>query len=126
MLTLIMGKNNALNKEFGVSLAPSTPIIEYPESGIHPAYHGHLADHHLVSFSPTVVITHSDEFILRVRRRIAEKTVSPECVALYWVDENTGVGRRILLNERGTPDYWPEGFFAESQAEFMAIRRALN
>lgn len=53
----------------------------------------------------------------------------PDEVALYFVDEiNDGPGsivKPIALNDRGTPDWWPKGVFAENQAEFYAIRQEL-
>ena len=74
---------------------------------------------------PLVVCTHSDVFVLRLRRRIAEGALKPSDVALVWVEQD-GTEKPIPLNDRGTPEWWPEGVHAESQAEFHAMRRALN
>ena len=77
-----------------------------------------------------MVETHSDALTLRVRAALAERRLSPEQVRLYFVDDassgHTGsIVREIRLNDRGTPDWWPDGVFAEPHLEFKRIRRAL-
>lgn len=95
---------------------------------LHPQKHGDLADEILATRSPTVVVTHSDVFVLRVRRRIAEGTLSADDVDLHWIGAD-GSDTAIPLNSRGTPAWWPKvaevSVFAEVQAEFAAMRRAL-
>jgi hypothetical protein len=99
---------------------------------LHPSLHGAVADRIILDAThPTlalpkhrVVCTHSDPFVLRIRRRIAEGTLSPADVALVWVLPD-GSETSIQLNDRGTPEWWPKGVGYEAQDEFHAIRRAL-
>jgi predicted ATPase len=73
-----------------------------------------------------VVETHSESLVLRVRRRIAEGKVSPDHVALVYV-EDIGEGstlRPITLQPDGGVEWWPEGVFSESFVEVKAISRA--
>ena len=108
-------------------------LLNWPEMRgmfpLHPSLHGDAADHILRDAAtdprPRVVCTHSDVFVLRIRRRIAEGTLSPADVALVWVEAD-GEERPIPLNDRGTPEWWPSGVFAESTEEYRAIRRALR
>lgn len=118
-------------------LRPQCTSWPWPErdramTPVHPSRHGDIADEFLGGGSlpvetsvPVVTCTHSDPFILRIRRRIAEGTLSPTDVSLVWVEPN-GTEKPIPLNERGTPAWWPKGVFAEAQVEFHEIRRALH
>jgi predicted ATPase len=70
--------------------------------------------------------------VLRLRREIAAKRLAKNDVRIYFVDESEAKGpdqgstlREIGLNDRGTPEWWPKGVFAESQAEFHRIRQEL-
>ncbi|NJL59648.1 MAG: hypothetical protein HC887_08380 [Desulfobacteraceae bacterium] len=67
---------------------------------------------------------------MRIRRALAEKRLSPEQVMLYFIEENTEYkGSTVIpigLNDRGTPNWWPQGIFAEDQHEFQGIRAALR
>jgi hypothetical protein len=78
---------------------------------------------------PVFSCTHSDVFVLRIRRRIAEGTLSPFDVAFVWVEAD-GTEKPIPLNDRGTPAWWPKhadrtSVGAEAAVEFHALRRAL-
>ncbi len=106
-------------------------VVEQPELHLHPGAHGDLADLYIAgqkrNESRFVIETHSENFVLRLRRRIAEKTLASEDVALYWVnDDVTATPRiqRINIDEMGGIDFWPSGVFAEDLAEVQAIRRA--
>jgi hypothetical protein len=102
---------------------PVLEVIEEPELHLHPAAHGGLADLYLATARDTsvrfLIETHSETFLLRVRRRIAEGTVSPDAVAVYFVEHERGraTARRININESGVLDYWPEGIFSEDYDE---------
>lgn len=100
---------------------------EYDGHPLHPSRHGDLADEAIADSvrMPVVITTHSDVFVLRVRRRVAEGALVPAAVLLVWVEPD-GSERPIPLNDRGTPEWWPKGVFAEAQAEFAEIRRVLN
>ena len=105
-------------------------IVEQPEAELHPAIHGAVADlflDHLSASRPAIVETHSENFLLRVRRRVAEGKVDPESIGIYWIDRDPEGGARlseIRLSAGGDLDEWPEGVFYEDFDEVLAIRRA--
>lgn len=106
-------------------------VVEQPELHLHPGAHGALADLYLEATRRTggqfIVETHSENFILRIRRRIAEGAFSPRDVAVYWVNDNLSATPRVRpihIDEKGEVDFWPRGVFAEDLEEVQAIRRA--
>jgi hypothetical protein len=117
-------------RKLGRGAVPFLDIIEQPELHLHDAAHAALGDLLLsavvAGHGNLVVETHSESLVLRVRRRIAEGTLSPDQVALVYV-EDTGEGsslRPIPLQPDGEIAWWPEGVFSESFVEVKAIRRA--
>lgn len=112
---------------------PTLIVLEEPETHLHPAAHGNMAE--LITQSTLddknkyyLIETHSINFIMRLRRLIAEGILSNNDVALYYVkyDNNDSSSRlkEIKINERGYVDYWPEGIFEETLDEAIAIKRA--
>lgn len=105
-------------------------IVEQPEAELHPAVHGLVADlflDQLSSTRPAIVETHSEIFLLRVRRRVAEGHVDPSSIGIYWVHQQpdgTSSLREIAIDESGNLDSWPTGVFYEDFEEVLAIRRA--
>lgn len=105
-------------------------IVEQPELHLHPAAHAGLADLYLQAVRQTdvrfLIETHSETFLLRLRRRIAEGVIDPEKVAIYFVENHDGAAtaRRIRLDEDGNVDYWPQGVFSEDYAETRALASA--
>lgn len=107
-------------------------IVEHPELHLHPAARAALADLYVDtvvdSGSRVLVETHSENFLLRLRRRVAEGRLSPDQVALYWVDETTDASastvRPIEIGRDGSVEQWPSGVFSESYDEVRALRRA--
>ncbi|MGB8201412.1 MAG: DUF3696 domain-containing protein [Pseudonocardiaceae bacterium] len=105
-------------------------IVEQPELHLHPAAHAPLADLYLRAARQTnvrfLIETHSETFLLRLRRRVAEGVVDPETVAIYFIenDDETASARRIRLDEDGNVAYWPQGIFSEDYAETRALASA--
>jgi hypothetical protein len=106
-------------------------IIEQPELHLHPGAHGDLADLYIEAVkrgsSRFLIETHAENFILRIRRRIAEKVISPDDVAIYWINDDLSAVPRVKpigLDAMGGIDFWPRGVFAEDLEEVQAIRRA--
>lgn len=105
-------------------------LIEEPELHLHPAAHAPLADLFLNTVASgkgqVLVETHSENLLLRVRRRIAEG-IAPALVALYWIEDredgSSGV-RPIRILANGDVDGWPDGVFSEGYQEVRALRRA--
>ena len=107
-------------------------IVEQPELHLHPAAHAMLADVYLEAARNTstkfLIETHSETFLLRLRRRIAEGKfgADPSTVAIYFVDRVAGdaVVRPIQIDADGNVDYWPDGVFTEDFDETIALARA--
>jgi predicted ATPase len=107
-------------------------IIEEPEQHLHPAAHGNLAELFANSTKDNLkhylVETHSQNFILRLRRLIAEGKFSKDNLALYYVDFDEDLNRsnlkKIEVDENGRVNFWPEGIFSETLEETIAIRTA--
>lgn len=108
-------------------------IVEEPESHLHPFAHAQIAqlffDSLLIDKNKKYLIeTHSQNFVLRLRRLIAEGKLVPDDLALYYVDfneeNNESELKRIIIDENGNVDYWPEGIFSESLDETIGIRTA--
>jgi predicted ATPase len=107
-------------------------VMEQPELHLHPAAHGDLAELFVNSLTEGskryLIETHSQNFVLRLRRLIAQGTLKPNDLALYFVDfdEESGTSnlKPIKVDELGEVDFWPEKIFNESLDEVLAIRRA--
>ncbi|MBF0462438.1 MAG: AAA family ATPase [Magnetococcales bacterium] len=110
---------------------PFFDLVEEPESSLHAAAHAALGDLFLetakLGQGQVLVETHSENLLLRIRRRIAEGKADPELVALYWVEDCAeGFSRvqRIHIARNGEVDWWPTGIFSEDYQEVRALRRA--
>ncbi len=105
-------------------------IVEQPELHLHPAAHAALADLYIAGTAGDrcrfLIETHSETFVLRLRRRVAQGQISPEQVALYYVehDGSSADVRRIELDEFGNVENWPDGIFSEDYAESRALAAA--
>ncbi len=107
-------------------------IIEEPETHLHPGAHGNLAELFVDTLSQKnkkyLIETHSLNFVLRLRRLIAEKKISLEKLALYYVDfdeaKNYSILKSIEIDEFGGTTNWPSGVFNETLEETIGIRHA--
>lgn len=111
---------------------PSLIIIEEPETHLHPAAHGNLAQRFVESYLEDknkhyLIETHSQNFVLRIRRLVAEGKLKPEEVAIYYVDfledENESILKKIEVNDLGEVEWWPTNIFNESLQEVIKIRK---
>ncbi len=110
----------------------SIHIFEQPELHLHPAAHGDLSERFATSTIEShkryLIETHSKNFVLRLRRLIAEKKLDRNSLVIYYVDYDEENGESILkeinVDEAGEVDYWPEHIFNESLGEVLAIRKA--
>lgn len=115
---------------FAPPAVPVLEIIEQPELHLHPALHASLADLYIAAAQDTpvrfLIETHSETFLLRIRRRVAEGTCDPALVAIYFVDQqgSTSTVREIHMSENGRLDYWPDGIFSEDYEEAQALASA--
>ncbi len=106
-------------------------IVEQPGLHLHPGAHGPLAELYVEAiksgFSRCLIETHSANFLLRIRRRIADGTIKPDDVIVYWVNDDLEEEERIRpirIDQNGDVDYWPERVFSEDFEEVREIRRA--
>ncbi len=113
-------------------------IIEEPELHLHPAAHGNLAQLFAESLADNnkryMIETHSQNFVLRLRRLVAEGALDKDNVVIYYVDYNEEKSEssltRINIDKLGKPRnengeiYWPEHIFSETLDETSAIRTA--
>lgn len=111
---------------------PTLIILEEPEAHLHPAAHGNLGELLVDSILEDVnksylVETHSFNFILRIRALIAQRKITPDKVALYYVDYNaedkSSNLQNVLIDEEGNVDSWPQGVFEETYDEVVNIRK---
>lgn len=108
-------------------------IIEEPETHLHPAAHGNLSQRFAESYLDDnnkhyLIETHSQNFILRLRKIVAEGKLKPEDLAIYYVDfdeeENESTLKKIEVDTDGEVEWWPSGIFNESLNEVIELRKA--
>jgi len=109
----------------------SLEILEQPELGLHPVIQPEIAQLFAQIAKDThrnfIIETHSETFILRIRRLIAEGKLDSKDVGIYGLDDEGDTGSRlkaIHLREDGNVKNWPKGIFSEHFKEVMAMRRA--
>jgi len=121
--------------------------VEQPEIHLHPRLQAHLADFFISTAklnrtenpkgrssevrrrgngSQWIIETHSEALILRLQRRIREKTIKSDDISVLYVEPCGDIGAkvtRLRMDENGEfIDEWPSGFFEESFREMMEGR----
>jgi predicted ATPase len=119
-----------------VFLAPtdSVTLVEQPEIHLHPKMQADLADLFIEMVRPRgrrapgrrglLVETHSEYLLKRLRRRLAEKAVTPDDVAIYFVfhDAEKGAAGLEEIDIPASGDFeWPKEFYASDLADTMAF-----
>ncbi len=108
-------------------------LFEQPEIHLHPKLQANLADFFLtlaLSGKRLLVETHSDHFINRLRRRIAEEQNNSlrEKISILFVrpphDGQGAVIEPLRVDQYGVIENWPPDFLPESSDEAEAIFRA--
>ena len=109
-----------------------TFLVEQPEIHLHPKAQATLGDL-LVDLSKhdrqVIVETHSESILQRVQLRIADETIDPSDVAIYYF-EPTAQGtqiREVKLTEYGQYvwETMPEGFFNEGFTETYEFSKVI-
>ncbi len=101
----------------------STVILEQPEIHLHPLAQTALADLFVeVSRCRRVqflVETHSEHLLRRLQSLIADEDVSPDDCRLYFVKrgEESAELQRLVVDEYGRINNWPEKFFGDAIGE---------
>ena len=104
-LTIFMGRvSAAVSRAMLALVREPAGALWWPEStpdSLHPCFLGDEADKAIAASRtrPVFVCTHSDPFVLRVRRRIAEGSLAHTDVALVWVEPD-GTEKPMALNAR--------------------------
>jgi len=117
-------------------------LLEQPELHLHPSAQSSLADAILAAAIDrelqVLVESHSEHFLRRLQRRVAEGTtldtsvhpkemkVHPEDVKVYFVSSANGSAhlQDLRLNRYGGVENWPEHFFGDEMGEIAAIHKA--
>ncbi len=107
-----------------ITAAPYTNFAFFPEGDYHPRDHAGMADRLTVIAESTIVATHSEVIVLRLRRLIAEGKMPPDQLAITWLGTGQGVPVDITVDAMGDVSWWPAGVFSEDFQEVKAIRRA--
>lgn len=107
----------------------STIWMEQPEIHLHPQVQAELAD---VFISATqarentkerhvqlIIESHSEHFLNRLQRRVAEGAVAPEDVAVYFCRRTGSVTELepLSLNMFGEIENWPDNFFGDEMKD---------
>ena len=118
--------------------APANSVVwmEQPEIHLHPRVQSSLADAFICAVqawedgSPRgtqlIVESHSEHFLSRLQRRVAEGTLPKQNVAIYFVTRDGELAHleALRLNDDGEIENWPENFFGDKMADVAARMRA--
>lgn len=116
--------------------ANSTVWMEQPEIHLHPQVQAELADAFICAVqayengkprnTQLIIESHSEHFLMRLQRRVAEERISPDDVAVYFANPTTkGLDLQALtLDMYGEIDNWPDNFFGDEMAEIAARTEA--
>ncbi|WP_419652597.1 AAA family ATPase [Thiolapillus sp.] len=114
----------------------STIIFEQPEIHLHPRVQADLADLFIEGIhareegenrrNQFIVEIHSEHFLRRLQRRIAEESVTPEEVAIYFCELGNGGSSMMPLevDAYGNISNWPEHFFGDETEDLVAMTQA--
>lgn len=121
----------------------STIIMEQPELHLHPSAQAGLADVMIAAIKAKenyesrniqlIIETHSEHFLRRLQRRIAENQISESEVSAYFVhnqDEHVTL-EPLQIDLFGNIRNWPDGFFGDLAEELYqqanaAIKRRIT
>ena len=108
----------------------STLILEQPGVHLHPMAQADLADLFLEVITERdlqiLVESHSEHLLTRLQRRIAEKQIDQDDVALYFCRNTDGVStiEELEVTESGDIKNWPENFFGDVIGDMFAVTDA--
>tara|TARA_R110002167_G_scaffold51814_4_gene149937 strand:- start:224 stop:1615 length:1392 start_codon:yes stop_codon:yes gene_type:complete len=110
----------------------STVWMEQPEIHLHPQVQSELADVFISAIKARengkerhvqlIVESHSEHFLNRLQRRIAEGELTPDDVAIYFCGRTGAAAdlEPLQLDPYGEIENWPENFFGDEMADISA------
>ena len=105
----------------------STLILEQPGIHLHPQAQAQLADLFLEVIAERhlqiLIESHSEQLLTRLQRRIAEKKVAQDTIALYFCRNTDGAStiEKLEVDELGDIHNWPEYFFGNVMGDMFAM-----
>ena len=116
--------------------ANSIIIMEQPELHLHPKAQSALADIMIAAISARenakprniqlIIETHSEHFLRRFQRRIAEKKLSETCFSAYFANNDCSPVQLepLQINLFGEILNWPKNFFGDIKGDIFAQTEA--
>lgn len=110
----------------------SIVIFEQPEIHLHPRAQADLADLFVDAINAReggqprdcqfIIESHSEHFLRRLQRRIAEAAIAKSQTALYFVHTRQGMAQveALDIDDYGNIRNWPENFFGDEMADLVA------
>jgi predicted ATPase len=110
----------------------TTILLEQPEIHLHPRVQSELADLFIEAIHSRedgsdrsvqlIIESHSEHFLRRLQRRVAEEMIKPEEVALYFCHDSSegAVLQPLKVNLFGDIENWPDDFFGDEMADLTA------
>ncbi len=114
----------------------STIILEQPEIHLHPRVQALLADLFIEAIqsrengenrnTQLIVESHSEHFLRRIQRRIAEGKLSPDNAALYFCKPGRSGAKleELKVDLFGNIVNWPDNFFGDEIGDLAAMTEA--
>jgi len=112
--------------------ANSIIIMEQPEIHLHPRAQAALADVMIDAINSRedgkdrgiqlIIETHSEHFLRRLQRRIAEDTITNDQFAAYFADMNSKPTKldTLHIDKFGNISNWPKDFFGDEMGDIAA------
>lgn len=114
----------------------SIVVFEQPELHLHPKVQSDLADLFIDAIRARednaprdcqfIIESHSEHFLRRLQRRIAEEKLSKDEAALYFVEGGGGAARinELQVDAFGNIRNWPDDFFGDEMEDLVARTEA--
>ena len=116
--------------------AGSIILMEQPEIHLHPSAQSALADVMIDVINSRengkdrniqlLIETHSEHFLRRLQRRIAEDSISQEKVSVYFANltKTPATLESLQIDKFGNIKNWPENFFGDEMGDITAQAKA--
>jgi predicted ATPase len=108
----------------------SVIILEQPEIHLHPSVQAWLADVFIEVVNrrnvQIIVESHSEHFLRRIQRRIADKSIPVDQTALFFCEMTNSASRieRLDVDIFGGIRNWPKDFFGDDIGDLVAMAEA--